>query len=86
MNTHPLRIGLTRYAPGLLAQAEWAKLVEDLGFDLIGYGDTQNLQPDCYVSMTAMAMRTERVLIGQTVSNPVTRHPSVTASAMSALQ
>lgn len=86
MTTSKLRIGLTRYAPGLLAQADWAKLVEDLGFDLIGYGDTQNLQPDCYVSMTAMAMRTERVMIGQTVSNPVTRHPSVTASAMSALQ
>lgn len=44
MTTSKLRIGLTRYAPGLLAQADWAKLVEDLGFDLIGYGDTQNLR------------------------------------------
>jgi 5,10-methylenetetrahydromethanopterin reductase len=81
-----MRFGVTRYAEGIAAQVDFARLAEDLGFDLIGYGDTQNLIPDCYVVMTAMALATRRVLIGPTVSNPVTRHPAVTASAMSALQ
>jgi 5,10-methylenetetrahydromethanopterin reductase len=81
-----MRFGVTRYGQGIAAQVAFARLVEDLGFDLMGYGDTQNLIPDCYVVMTAMALATRRVRIGPTVSNPVTRHPAVTASAMSALQ
>src|SRR5687768_9698383 len=86
MAKNRIRFGVTRYGEGVAAQAAFTKLVEDLGFDLVGYGDTQNMIPDCYVTMTAMALATERVLIGQTVSNPVTRHPAVTASAMSGLQ
>jgi 5,10-methylenetetrahydromethanopterin reductase len=82
----PLRFGIIRYGSDLPGQIAFARMVEDLGYDLAGYGDTQNLIPDCYVAMTAMALATQRVLIGQTVSNPVTRHPAVTASAMSGLQ
>jgi len=81
-----MRFGVTRYGADVAGQVAFARLVEELGFDLIGYGDTQNLIPDCYVVMTAMALATERIRIGQTVSNPVTRHPAVTASAMSGLQ
>jgi 5,10-methylenetetrahydromethanopterin reductase len=81
-----MRFGVTRYGAGIAGQVAFARLAEELGFDLIGYGDTQNLIPDCYVVMTAMALATRRVRIGQTVSNPLTRHPAVTASAMSALQ
>jgi len=81
-----MRFGVTRYGEGVIPQADFTRLVEDIGFDLVGYGDTQNMIPDCYVVMTAMAQATQKVLIGQTVSNPVTRHPAVTASAMSALQ
>jgi 5,10-methylenetetrahydromethanopterin reductase len=81
-----LRFGVTRYGVDVAGQIAFAKQVESLGFDLIGYGDTQNLIPDCYVVMTAMALATQRLRIGPTVSNPVTRHPAVTASAMSGLQ
>lgn len=81
-----IRFGVTRYGPDIAGQVAFSQLAEELGFDLIGYGDTQNMIPDCYVVMTAMALATKRVMIGQTVSNPVTRHPAVTASAMSAFQ
>src|SRR5690242_10398215 len=75
-----------RYGVEVAGQMAFAKMAEELGFDLVGYGDTQNMIPDCYVVMPAMALSTQRVLIGQLVSNPVTRHPAVTASAMSGLQ
>jgi 5,10-methylenetetrahydromethanopterin reductase len=81
-----MRFGVTGYVAGIERQVAFARLTEELGFELIGYGDTQNLIPDCYVVMTAMALATRRLRIGQTVSNPVTRHPAVTASAMSGLQ
>lgn len=77
---------VTGYGQNIAAQIAMTRRVEELGFDLAGYGDTQNMIPDCYVAMTAMALATKRVMIGPTVSNPVTRHPAVTASAMSAMQ
>jgi 5,10-methylenetetrahydromethanopterin reductase len=86
MANHRIRFGVTGYVPDIARQVRFARLAEDLGFELIGYGDTQNLIPDCYVVMTAMALATRRVRIGPTVSNPVTRHPAVSASALSALQ
>ena len=51
-----IRFGVTSYGGAIAAHVSFTKLVEDLGFDLIGYGDTQNMIPDCYVVMTAMAL------------------------------
>ena len=65
---------------------EWIEVAESCGYDLAGYGDTQNLLPDAYVALAAMAMRTSRIKLCTTVSNPVTRHPSVAASGFAALQ
>jgi 5,10-methylenetetrahydromethanopterin reductase len=86
MANRKIRFGVMRYGVEVAGQMAFAKMAEELGFDLVGYGDTQNMIPDCYVVMPAMALATKRVLIGQLVSNPVTRHPAVTASAMSGLQ
>jgi 5,10-methylenetetrahydromethanopterin reductase len=58
---------------------------EGWGFDLIGVGDTQGGYRELYVSLTLAALNTSRAAIGPMVTNPVTRHPSVTASALAAL-
>ncbi|SFE29662.1 LLM class flavin-dependent oxidoreductase [Blastococcus tunisiensis] len=61
---------------------ELARLAEDSGYAGLGFTDTQNLAPDVYSSLTLAAGCTERLLLRTSVTNPVTRHPSVTANAI----
>jgi 5,10-methylenetetrahydromethanopterin reductase len=79
-------IGAGGVGSGVQANVERLALIEELGYDLAICGDTQMLGPDMLVSMTATVLNTKRVRITSMVSNPVTRHPSVTASGLAALQ
>lgn len=65
--------------------ASLAGLCERLGFGYFGVGDVQGLWTDPYVGLTLAAQATTRIRIGPWVTNPVTRHPLVTANAMAAL-
>jgi alkanesulfonate monooxygenase SsuD/methylene tetrahydromethanopterin reductase-like flavin-dependent oxidoreductase (luciferase family) len=65
---------------------DWAALAEGCGYDLLGYGDSQCLLPEMSVALAAMATVTSHVTLCPTVTNPITRHPSVLASAFGALQ
>lgn len=62
-----------------------AKRAEELGFDHITFLDSQNLSRDVYVMMTIAAMETSRIHIGHGVTNPYTRHWTVTANATASL-
>jgi len=67
------------------ALAEQVRRVEASGFSWIGIGDTQSLYREMYVSLTIAALNTKKARIGPLVTNPITRHPAVTASAMATL-
>jgi 5,10-methylenetetrahydromethanopterin reductase len=70
---------------GFPAFLERVRLAEDLGFDMVCFGDSQSMLREAYVSHAAMAMSTTRARLAMTVSNPVTRHPAVVASACASL-
>ena len=61
--------------------ARMARLGEATGFDLIGIADTPGNALDPWVAMTLAAAATSRVTLATCVTNLVTRHPSITASA-----
>ncbi|MBI2868015.1 MAG: LLM class flavin-dependent oxidoreductase [Chloroflexi bacterium] len=61
------------------------KLADELGYDLIGVGDSQSVYRDLYVALAVAAQHTSRAVIGPLVTNPVTRHPAVTASAIATI-
>src|SRR4051794_17417264 len=63
-----------------------AQLAERLGYDSVWFGDSQLIWRELYVLMGATAATTSRVNIGAGVTNPITRHPAVTASAIATLQ
>jgi 5,10-methylenetetrahydromethanopterin reductase len=84
--TGRLQFGIAAACPDMATYLEWARLAEASGYDLLGYGDSQCLIPEMSVALAAMAGVTNRALLCPTVSNPLTRHPSVMASAFSALQ
>jgi 5,10-methylenetetrahydromethanopterin reductase len=65
---------------------DYARRAEASGWDGIGVGDSQNLTGDPYVFIGLAAVNTKTLKFATSVTNPVTRHPSVTASSAFALQ
>jgi alkanesulfonate monooxygenase SsuD/methylene tetrahydromethanopterin reductase-like flavin-dependent oxidoreductase (luciferase family) len=61
------------------------RLAEQLGYVVIGVGDSPAAWNELYVSLTVAAGETERAVLTPMVTTPGLRHPSVTAGAMSAL-
>ena len=62
-----------------------AALGERLGFDLVGVADTPGNAMDLWVALGVAAARTERVTLAACVTNLISRHPLVTASAAASL-
>jgi 5,10-methylenetetrahydromethanopterin reductase len=64
--------------------AELGALCERLGFESYWVAD-QRWMRDVWVSLTATAMRTSRILLGTRVTDPYVRHPALTAVAVASL-
>ncbi|HEY1373361.1 MAG TPA: LLM class flavin-dependent oxidoreductase [Candidatus Binatia bacterium] len=62
--------------------AEWCRAAEDCGFERVGLVDSQSIYRELYVTCTAGLQATRRIQIGPRVTNALTRHASVTASAL----
>ena len=69
----------------LSTYGQWVRAVEPSGFAALGIADSQCLRRDVYPAMTIAALNTTRILIGPRVTNPLTRHPTVTASCLAAI-
>jgi 5,10-methylenetetrahydromethanopterin reductase len=77
---------------GVLLNAEYplaelvglARLAEELEYEDFWYTDVRFLR-DCWVSLAAVALATERIRLGPGVTDPYTRHPALTASAVATL-
>jgi 5,10-methylenetetrahydromethanopterin reductase len=66
--------------------AEQAALAERRGWDGLLMPDTQNIQGDAFVALTAAAAATTSLRLGTGVTNPYTRHPAVAAAAIASVQ
>lgn len=75
---------ITFPTPG--SAASTAHALEDAGWDGVFFPDTQCLSGDVYSALALAASATSRIMLGPGVTNPVTRHPSVTASAIATIQ
>lgn len=62
-----------------------ARLAEEIGFESIWVIDSHLLCRELFVTLTAIALGTSRIRIGTGVTQPTTRMPSVTASAIASL-
>jgi 5,10-methylenetetrahydromethanopterin reductase len=80
------KFGSITFAEDYDDYVRWLRTAEELGYDVAGYGDSQSLWGDLYVSLGVAATVTNRLRLGPMVTNPVTRHPAVTAGAMNTLQ
>ncbi|MBI4298903.1 MAG: LLM class flavin-dependent oxidoreductase [Chloroflexi bacterium] len=67
---------------GYPAYVESARLAEESGFDIFGLIDSTDTYSDYCPWAGLVAVNTSRILIGPWVTNPLTRHPRVTANHM----
>lgn len=83
----PLRLGVRLPACTHIDQvADAAALAERLGFHRVWFPDSQLIWRDVWMALTLAAAKTRRIELGTAVTNVVTRHPSVIASATRTLQ
>ena len=62
--------------------SEWCRASEDAGFERAGVVDSQSIYRELYVSCAAAIQATKAIQLGPRVTNALTRHPTVTASAL----
>ncbi len=70
-------------ARSIAAQAERADAAGWHGLSVV---DSQNLSGDAWVALSIAAATSSRLLLATGVTNPVTRHPAVTAAAAASVQ
>ena len=81
-----MRFGLNRFdLRSLEAFAEDVRNAERLGWDIAFTVDSQLAVRDTYIMLTYAAQATSRIGLGTLLTNPVTRHATVTASAFATL-
>ncbi len=81
-----MRYGVT--LQGVYEPIEWVELarwIEELGFDNLWLTDSSTHAGDCYVYATLALQATSRITVGTAVTNPLTRHPAITANAFRSL-
>jgi 5,10-methylenetetrahydromethanopterin reductase len=80
------QFALNRFdARSVPAFAEDVRRAELLGWDAAFQPDSQLRRRDTYVLLAAAANATSRIWLAPFIANPVTRHPSVTASSIATI-
>lgn len=76
-----LSFGISAREP-LLRIGDVARTAEDNGFNAAWVIDSQVAMKDVHVALTVAAMATKKLQLGTGVTNPLTRHITVTANAI----
>lgn len=69
----------------LAAYRRELSLAEELGYELIGVGDSPSAWNEMFMSLAVAAEVTQRATLATLVTTPLLRHPKVCAAGMSAL-
>ena len=80
-----MKIGLSIVGDSLDNFVGYVRQAEETGVEMVGMGDSQSLYHEMWVRTTLAAVNTRRVRVGTWCTNPVTRHPAVTASAIATI-
>jgi 5,10-methylenetetrahydromethanopterin reductase len=79
------RFGIVFLPESLVGFGELCREAEGQGFDWLGVADSQSVFRELYVALTLAALHTSRMRLGPLVTNPLTRHLVVTASAIASV-
>jgi len=79
------RFGIVFLPETLAGFGRLCREAEEHDFDWLGVADSRSVFRELYVALTIAALDTSRIRLGPLVTNPLTRHPVVTASAISSV-
>jgi 5,10-methylenetetrahydromethanopterin reductase len=80
-----MRVGVLLFSDYSVAElVELAVLSEGIGYETFWYTDVR-FASECYVALAAVAARTSSMRIGPGVTDPYSRHPALTASAIATI-
>ncbi len=79
------RFGIVFLPESLAGFGELCREAEASGFEWLGVADSQSVFRELYVALTVAALNTSRIRLGPLVTNPLTRHLVVTASAIASV-
>jgi 5,10-methylenetetrahydromethanopterin reductase len=79
------RFGIVFLPESLGGFGDLCREAEDSGFEWLGVADSQSVFRELYVALTLATLNTSRVRLGPLVTNPLTRHLVVTASAIASV-
>ena len=86
MTIHIPKFGLNRHdTSSVSGYAKDISRSEDSGWEAAFLPDSQLRRRDTYVLLAAAAIATEKIVLGPLLVNPITRHPSVTASSIATI-
>ena len=86
MTNPKVRFGINGVLHGSYSEMlQMCHAADEAGLEMLGVSDSPMLTKELYVVSTYCAMNTSKVKVVSAVTNPVTRHPSVTASGIYAL-
>lgn len=80
-----MRLGISIVGDTLNNFIRYVQQADQAGIAAIGTGDSQTLYGELWVRCTLAGTYATRALVGPWATNPVTRHPSVTAGAAATL-
>lgn len=80
-----MRFGAGVFPRSVAFAVEFARTVEAHGYEKLWITDSHQLYADPYVTLTACAAATDDVELSPGVTNPRTRHPTVTADAVASV-
>ena len=80
------RFGIIEVPRSIASTIEHALMAEAAGFNWFGVAYSQSLFRELFVTLGVVGQATKKVMIGPTVTNPITRHPAVMASAIASVQ
>jgi 5,10-methylenetetrahydromethanopterin reductase len=80
-----MRLGITIVGDSLQHFIRYVQQADRAGVAAIGTGDSQTLYGELWVRCTLAGTHAARARVGPWATNPITRHPSVTAGAAATL-
>lgn len=81
-----MRFGVGLFPSGPAEETiRWARAADNAGYDSVWVGDSHLIWRELYVLLGAIAVTSSKVKLGPCVTNPFTRHPTVTAAAIATL-
>lgn len=77
-----VKLGLAIVSTDIREYVRQVRMLDDAGIAMFGCGDSQALYHEQFIRTALAAEHSSRARVGTWITNPITRHPAVTAAAI----